>query len=1667
MSSIATCLRKAGKALSADDASAIRDIYDDYTKGGMPGPEAADKALTDYIDILDIERQEIVTEAATQGASPASTDFKYSLGQKAESFAQKLTVISEIYGAGKGKLMEGMSKKSTIADFAVLLSNRAKKLNRGKALSAKTARNKDIISDTIALEVQEALKQTGHAGNWYSDTLDDALAIASIVHPELATDPQARTAFLVGMAVTSNGMDVASNTKYAEHVYAKYKKTGKFPIFGKGAEAGAMKKAFEQFNVLKEKWGMNSLERFLNTEFTVKDLEILGLSVSGENKETKVFGSAIFGPKVGQAFFQNLSGNYSPLTMDRWWMRTWGRMVGNLAPEGLSDAGKQLDAFRDALGEKADGMADKDLAALAKDIHRVYAKNGFQPRTTLNKAAKTLDVRVRFPIISPRTGAERNWIREVVAEAQQKLAAKGVNMNSASMQALLWYPEKDLYIQNGVSNAKAKPTDYKKEFQALAEARGISRGDIERAVTSGRAGRAADRVAAERKDPGEAFGRPAFGQDERRHIVQDAALRSIRQLETIYNSRAPKGAAKKLDGAPVLVHHKHSVVSANKLVSAGLAAPEFSELVPSEVGAKLFRRKLEAARKQHKSPTVGPRTANELETMRLFLSPDGLSGFAIDGDSIVAMFKHPRAKDQHGVAYSALLLATSQGGRTLKVMDLYAPHLYAKVGFTTAARISWKQGPAPAGVKGEPDFLYMVYDRTNTEPYSGEGLKVSTAEKAQELQDATRDALEPLASKRPRYRLEDESDTPMSQMGKLSRVISEQGSNPASSGSVVSWVKSKMHGKNAVNVERALALIPRRNLVDFVRGDKMSATSDYVRLANRMDGRANELMEKADELGKHWSKYTSKNKAGGRLLGELMHSATLLGLDPSKKYTSLKKAKNMSDQDKVTDIKRRKDHEMLQRYWAKLDSEGQSIFNTVRDSYKDQRSTVENALEARINASEADPSVKQSVLTELRKQFEAGRVAGPYFPLARFGELWGAARDEAGEIVAFSKFETVKERQEWAAALRESGYAVETGKQMDSKGVVERLDPKFVAKVTALAKDIDTDLADEIWQLYLRNMPEMSMRKAFMHRKGRLGFSNNAIRAFGNAMFHGSHQISKLEYSHILEGKLDEMKEQVRAMEKADDKDELWGNAVLREMTLRHKFAMNPTHSALTAKLTALGFAWYLGATPAAALVNLSQTAIVAFPVLAAEFSWAGAGLELNKAAGLWAGTRGSIENRLRGDERAAMDEARKVGVFSKTQGHDLAGLSEGAQDYNSLRTKAMTTISWMFHKAEQANREITFLAAYRLGKKKGLSHEDAIVKAEDLVWDSHFDYNSTNRPRLLQGNVARVILLFRQYSLNMTYRLARDFRESFFVSSLPKEERSKAKQRLAGMMMMTGMFAGLVGQPMMWAVEYVLNSLLGDDDEPFDSKTALRLWLIEQYGYEAAEAIMKGPTDTYIGATMSSRVSLSHLWFREAPGNMEFGPKMYDHYLGEAVGPVLAIPKDMLMGAGELAQGQGFRAMERFVPKVIKDSMKAYRYLREGVTNKRGDVILGQEEMTDKDIFFQAIGFTPANLTRRYEETRATSEMARGIEDRRTALVDGLFMAWRLGDIKTAKEKQAAILKYNIANPGRRIDVSNIISSAKSRAKYSERAVHGVVVNEGLSHLHRQNRFSPQGENE
>lgn len=378
------------------------------------------------------------------------------------------------------------------------------------AVADSTPATDEIISRTLAGEIKAALARQGNSGTWYTQKIREAVAVASLLHPEIATDPNARFAFTAGLAITSQGERVVNNVRLGEPAYAYFKEHGRFPTDIKAQNAKAMNKNFERLNDLISKGedlarqarrnditgaGLDFAREFLDQEFTVRDLKKLGYKIGGENQDTKVRGSAILGPKIGGGFYQNLNGNYDPVTMDLWFMRAWGRLTGTLkdtvTEEGLAKQRTRLeDALREA-GRKVPARAD-GLERAATDIstahERDFAANralydsGERTKSELVHAAQRYLHGIAGVRQSPRSGNERNWMRDRVNAARQMLAKEGINVTNADLQAIWWYPEKELYAKMGGTDSDILNADYAGAFRDLVRNRGISDEQIERAI---------------------------------------------------------------------------------------------------------------------------------------------------------------------------------------------------------------------------------------------------------------------------------------------------------------------------------------------------------------------------------------------------------------------------------------------------------------------------------------------------------------------------------------------------------------------------------------------------------------------------------------------------------------------------------------------------------------------------------------------------------------------------------------------------------------------------------------------------------------------------------------------------------------------------------------------------------------------------------------------------------------------------------------------------------------------------------------------------------------------------------------------------------------------------------------------------------------------------------
>ena len=133
----------------------------------------------------------------------------------------------------------------------------------------------------------------------------------------------------------------------------------------------------------------------------------------------------------------------------------------------------------------------------------------------------------------------------------------------------------------------------------------------------------------------------------------------------------------------------------------------------------------------------------EYAEMRTYLTPDKSAGFALKGDDIVSVFKHPESPHKK-VAITALAHAVAEGGRRLDCFDTVLPTFYSNNHFKAVSRIKFDGDYAPDGWdyeamepfnNGRPDVVFMVYDPKHQQIYKpGDGVLVGDYDAAQGIQ---------------------------------------------------------------------------------------------------------------------------------------------------------------------------------------------------------------------------------------------------------------------------------------------------------------------------------------------------------------------------------------------------------------------------------------------------------------------------------------------------------------------------------------------------------------------------------------------------------------------------------------------------------------------------------------------------------------------------------------------------------------------------------------------------------------------------------------------------------------------------------------------------------------------------------------------------------------------
>jgi len=833
----------------------------------------------------------------------------------------------------------------------------------------------------------------------------------------------------------------------------------------------------------------------------------------------------------------------------------------------------------------------------------------------------------------------------------------------------------------------------------------------------------------------------------------------------------------------------------------------------------------------------------------------------------------------------------------------------------------------------------------------------------------------------------------------------------------------------------------------------------FARTVEEMAGYQEKLLEAMSPLHKRLAKFRQNPEY--QTWSTLVNDSTRVDVNPEAKLDKYK-----GSPEKEADWKQ------LHGRFIKLTDEGKKLYRDLFATYKELDGEFLKSLERNINSMVSDKAQAVSAYQKILFELSTVRI-DHYAPLFREGTFW-MQYDINGENKK-ETFESEAERNFARKQLEAKGAT-----NIDVYSRADQLTTKTVPSGTMLAdimkimKDnqVGDTAIDDLIQLVVKAMPEASILKSRQKRTGIGGYIDNAAFVFDRVSSNTSRQLARMQYGPELQRIMGEMEATVTA---ARGDVNTYGGELIKEFEGRRGFVMKPTISSLAQFASSSAFYYNLAGNVSSAVINTLQTPLVVFPQLGGEYGFKNSYAALKNAMKFYTSSGYSrditeltgevsnqkamlsIENSVnngKAPQYAGLIGAMKDrGLLTTSTARDaLSSENDNTSSYGSTNKLARQTAlvgSFMFHHAERMNREITAVAAYDLemGKLKNSNLSEAekqtkaINKALAFVEYAHGAGSTLSGPSLGQGDIGKVLMVFKRFAFSMYYMLFDTMMRSLPIKNATGEERiaiKAAQRQLVGVYGMAAIFAGIKGIPLYWVAELAYNMFQDKDDDDFD--TVMRGFL--------GDLPFKGPVNYLTNLSIADRVGWTDLLWREQKGS-KADASAVAQFLETLGGAPVSIIDSILRGKDLIAEGQYERGIEAVLPIGLRNVLKGYRYATEGANTLRGDTV---GDVNGANAAMQVLGFAPADLMKQYEENAYMTEKGKAINDIKKNSLKKYYAAMREGDYDGMMDAREKLFELGAKYPDLKISENTISQSVKARDRISKEMHHGVSLDRKLA---------------
>ena len=762
----------------------------------------------------------------------------------------------------------------------------------------------------------------------------------------------------------------------------------------------------------------------------------------------------------------------------------------------------------------------------------------------------------------------------------------------------------------------------------------------------------------------------------------------------------------------------------------------------------------------------------------------------------------------------------------------------------------------------------------------------------------------------------------------------------------------------------------------------------------------------------------------------------------------------------------------LNARFNKLTPEGKKLYHDLFATYKALDAEFLKSLERNIEATVGNKSQAASAYQKILFELSTLRI-DHYAPLFREGQFW-LQYDLNGE----NKKETFQSEAERDFARKQ--LEAKGATKIDAYSRVDQLTTDTVPSGTMLAGIIKImqdsgagkDSVDALIQLVVNAMPEASILKSRQKRTGIGGYIDNAAYVFDRVSSNTARQLARMQYGPELQRLIKDMRETVEA---GRGDVNTYGSELINEFEGRRVYAMNPTLASWAQYASSGAFYYNLAANVSSAAVNTLQTPLVVFPQLGGEYGFKQTYDALKNAMRLYTSSgfsknvteltgdvskqraMTSIENLVNQGKytqyKGLVDAMKSRGLLVTSTARDaLRSENDNSSSYGSTNKLArITTLvgSFMFHHAERMNREVTAVAAYDLemAKLKNSKMSDAekqtkaIDKALAFVEYSHGAGSTLAGPSLGQGDIGKVLMVFKRFAFSMYYMLF-----DTMIRSLPTkgatgeqlEAIKAARRQLVGIYGMSALFAGAKGMPLYWVAELAYNMFQEEDDDDFD--TIMRGFL--------GDFFFKGPVNYFTNLSIADRVGWTDLLWREQKGD-NAGASAVAQFIETLGGAPVSVLNSILRGKDLIAEGEYYRGIEAMLPIALRNVLKSGRYFTEGANTLRGDTV---GDVSGYNAAMQVLGFAPADLMKNYEENAYMTEKAKAIRSIEKNALKKYYAAMREGDADGMMDAREKLFELGAKYPELGISERTITQSVKARERISNEMYQGVQLDRKLA---------------